>query len=197
MIRDLPVGLMLVAAASADTGIMRPEPGARLELPVVEVVERHPPYGDFCRRYPQQCDLSGPTVLVHSPELMQRLAAVNSAVNREIRFVLDAAQYNAEEYWALPTAGRGDCEDKALEKRRRLAAQGLARGAMRMALVFHRTQLTAHGVLTVETTAGTFVLDSSLDEVQRWDQVPYNFEARERPDGQWERFDQSYWTYKR
>jgi predicted transglutaminase-like cysteine proteinase len=122
---------------------------------------------------------------------------VNAAVNREIRLVLDVMQYDREEYWTLPENGRGDCEDKALEKRRRLAEMGLPRGAMRMALVFHRRLLTSHGVLTVETTAGTYVLDSATDEVQRWDQTPYNFEARERPDGRWTRFDQAQWTYQR
>jgi len=190
------LGLALLPCARADQTPDPPTGGGRLDLPVAGIVDRYPPYRDFCRRHPPQCDLSGPTVVAHSRELMQRLAAVNATVNREIRFATDMAQYNAEEYWALPTGGRGDCEDKALEKRRRLAAQGLARGAMRMALVFHRRLLTSHGILTVETSDGTFILDSSGDEVRRWDRVPYNFEARERPDGRWERFDQAHWTYQ-
>jgi len=193
----LGVGLaQLLPVVHADQAPGLPAGSGRLDLPVAGVVDKYAPYGDFCRRHPGQCDLSGATVLVYSPALMEQLAAVNAAVNREIRFVTDIAQYNAEEYWALPAAGRGDCEDKALEKRRRLVAQGLAPGAMRMALVFHRSLLTSHGILTVETSAGTFVLDSSDDEVRRWDRVPYNFESRERPDGQWERFDQSHWTYQ-
>lgn len=193
----LGVGLaQLLPVVRADQTPGLPAGSGRLDLPVAEVVDKYPPYEDFCRRHPRQCDLGGAMVLVHSPALMQQLAVVNAAVNREIRFVTDIAQYNAEEYWALPMAGRGDCEDKALEKRRRLVAQGLAPGAMRMALVFHRSLLTSHGILTVETSAGTFVLDSSDDEVRRWDRLPYNFEARERPDGRWERFDQSHWTYQ-
>ena len=193
----LGVGLAQLSCGARAYQTPGPPTGSgRLDLAVAEVVDRYPPYADFCRRHPRQCDLSGAAVLAYSPALMQQLALINAAVNREIRFVMDIAQYNAEEYWALPTAGRGDCEDKALEKRRRLVAQGLAPGAMRMALVFHRRLMSSHGVLTVETSAGTFVLDSSGDEVRRWDRIPYNFEARERPDGRWERFDQSQWTYE-
>ncbi len=196
-------GIVLLLAcppgvAGDPDGAAGPHGGAgRLDVAVVEVVERYPPYADFCGRHPAECDLGGPVVVASSPALMQTLGAVSAAVNREITFALDASQYDAEEYWALPTSGYGDCEDRALEKRRRLARLGLPRGAMRIALVFHRDLLTAHGVLTVETTAGTYILDSATDAVLRWDQAPYNFEARERLDGRWERFDQSQWTHHR
>lgn len=166
-----------------------------LGLPVVQIVPHYRPYDDFCRRHPAQCDLSGAGVVPYGSALVETLNSVNAAVNREVRFVLDKTEYDREEYWTLPDNGRGDCEDKALEKRRRLAERGLPLGAMRMALVFHRDWLSSHGVLTIETSKGTYVLDSRTDEVQRWDQVPYNFEARERPDGGWERFDQSRWRY--
>ena len=66
---------------------------------------------------------------------------------------------------------------------------------MRLALVMHRKRLNAHAVLTVETSRGTYILDSLTDEVLRWNRTPYNFEARERPDGRWERFDQTEWTW--
>lgn len=183
----------LIANAGADSTDQAGT--ARLDLPVSEIVAPYAPYSDFCRRHPVQCDLTGANVVAHGPALREMLNLVNAAVNREIRFVLDRTEYDREEYWALPENGRGDCEDKALEKRRRLAERGLPRGAMRMALVFHRDWLSSHGVLTIETSRGTYVLDSRTDDVRRWDQVPYNFEARERPDGSWERFDQSHWRY--
>jgi predicted transglutaminase-like cysteine proteinase len=170
---------------------------ARLDLPVVEVVGRYPPYQDFCERHPRHCDLHGAEVVVHSAALMQSLSQINVAVNDEISFVLDIHQYGTEDHWALPSSGRGDCEDVALEKRSRLVASGLAPGALRLAFVYHRGLMTAHSVLTVETTNGTFVLDSYTDEVSRWDRIPYNFEARERADGLWDRFDQTDWTYER
>jgi predicted transglutaminase-like cysteine proteinase len=179
---------------SADSGGLE-VPAGRLSLPVAEVVERHPPYADFCRRMPSECDLRGATVLSYSPVLLHSLRKVNTAVNEQIAFALDIEQYNVEEHWALPASGRGDCEDMALEKRSRLVRSGYAPGALRLALVFHRRLLNSHCVLTVETTAGTYLLDSFTSEVLRWDQTPYNFEARERPDGNWDRFDQTQWRY--
>lgn len=187
------VALFTGAGAVADTALA----GSRLSLPVVRVVERYPPYADFCRRHPSECDLSGSPVLLHGTDLMDTIRVTNVTVNLEIKFMLDISQYNAEEYWALPTSGYGDCEDLALEKRSRLVKAGAAPSALRLAFVFHRRYLNSHCVLTVETSEGTYILDSYTDDVSLWDQVPYNFEARERTDGLWDRFDQIYWNYPR
>lgn len=172
-----------------------PTSNAQLSLPVSGMVKRYPPYDDFCRRHPEECDLSGAGVVVFSDDLMHELRKVNLAVNMEIRFAFDANQYGAEEYWALPSSGYGDCEDLALEKRSRLAASGLPRGALRLAIVFHKRHLNSHCVLTVETSRGTYILDSYTNSVCRWDKTPYNYEVRERADGQWDRFDQTDWRY--
>ncbi len=184
-------------------GFVRVDAGAgaapeksRLSLPVVEIVERYPPYADFCQRQPDECDLSGEALLIYSPGLIQKLREINFSVNSEIRFSLDTNQYGVEDHWALPTDGFGDCEDFALEKRARLARSGVARGALRLAFVLHKRYLSSHCVLTVETTQGTYILDSYFDEVLRWDHGIYNFEARERTDGRWDRFDQMEWTYE-
>ena len=170
-------------------------PNAQLSLPVVGVAESYPSYADFCRRHPQECDLSGASVVAFSDDLMHQLSQVNLAVNMEIRFAFDADQYGAEEYWALPSSGYGDCEDLALEKRSRLAASGVPRGALRLAIVFHKRHLNSHCILTVETSQGTYILDSYTNRICRWDKTPYNFEVRERADGQWDRFDQTDWRY--
>jgi predicted transglutaminase-like cysteine proteinase len=191
-------GLLAAVLAGCLLGgylVARAQAGEALDLPVAEVVERYAPYRDFCRRRPAQCELRGRRKVELTPALRDRLQAVNSAVNSEIRFTLDGEQYDREEYWALPTTGRGDCEDMALEKRARLAASGIASAALRLAFVQHRRFLSSHCVLTVETSAGTYVLDSFSDAVMRWDRVPYNFESRERVDGDWERFDQGQWRY--
>ena len=179
------------AAAAADAATSQ----VQLSLPVVAVVDRYPPYADFCRRHPSECDLSGVSVVPHSTDLMDGIRAINSTVNLEIQFALDISQYGAEEYWALPASGYGDCEDLALEKRSRLVASGVAPGALRLAFVFHRRLLNSHCVLTVETSEGTYILDSRTDGVTRWDRAPYNFETRERTDGLWDRFDQTNWRY--
>ena len=168
----------------------------QLSLPVVGVEDRYPPYADFCRRHPEECVLSGAGAVAFSDDLMRKLSEVNLAVNTEIRFAFDANQYGVEEYWALPSSGYGDCEDLALEKRSRLATSGVPRGALRLAIVFHKRYLNSHCVLTVETSKGTYILDSFTNRVCRWDKTPYNFEVRERTDGLWDRFDQTGWRFE-
>lgn len=174
-----------------------PIAAGHLQLRVVETVPRYPPYEAFCRRQPAACDLTGPGVTSHSPALVELLRTTNADVNAAIRFSLDRDQYGVEDYWTLPESGMGDCEDMALEKRARLVAAGVPRATLRLAFVYHRGYMTPHSVLTVETSDGTYVLDSYSDEVMRWDLTAYNFEARERSDGLWDRYDQSQWTYDR
>lgn len=166
-----------------------------IDLRVARVVEPYPPYADFCRRQPKECQLSGAGSLSYSDELINRLEAVTAEVNGEVKFALDSEIHAVEDFWTLPTSGYGDCEDSALAKRSRLVKFGYSAGALRLAFVFHKEDMTAHCVLTVETTRGTFLLDSQTDEVKRWSEVPYNFEARERRDGRWDRYDQSQWQY--
>ena len=108
----------------------------------------------------------------------------------------DQDLFGQEEYWTYPTDGLGDCEDIAIFKREELVKRGIPRGAMTIAIAHHRAEMYAHAVLLVETTEGTFLLNSIVDDVCLWNEAPYNFEARERPDGRWERFDQSIWKYE-
>jgi predicted transglutaminase-like cysteine proteinase len=114
-------------------------------------------------------------------------------VNAEIRLVPDQQWQGREDYWSFPLRGAGDCEDLALEKRRRLVELGLPRGAMTLAIVYHQNGWGPHVILLIETSAGTFALDNRRADVPCWNEVPYNYETRERPDGRWARFDQAYW----
>jgi predicted transglutaminase-like cysteine proteinase len=124
-----------------------------------------------------------------------QLQRVNQDVNAQVRFMFDSDSSGEEEVWSYPIDDRGDCEDSALEKRRRLVAMGWSRAAPTMAIVHHRSRYCSHAVLLAETTAGTLMLDSLSDRLLCWSEAPYNFEARERPDGQWDRFDQRDWVY--
>lgn len=139
-----------------------------------------------------ECDRSGEQVLKLTPELLKTIQSVNLEVNQSISFVLDPDQYDQEEFWNIPSSGMGDCEDNALEKRRRLALLGLSRGSMSMATAFHKTQLYAHGLLIIETDKGSLVLDQDNDEVLLWHETVYGFESRERVDGSWEYFVQDW-----
>jgi predicted transglutaminase-like cysteine proteinase len=165
---------------------------SRLNLEIREVRQGHPSYDVFCQNWSGECSLTGPQVIEYTNEAFLQLVQVSREVNSDIEFALDPAQYNSEEYWNYPESGRGDCEDNALEKRRRLVKQGFPRAALRMTTAFHRDQYYAHALLLVETTAGTFVLDQDSEDVLLWDQAPYIYEARERVDGKWERFFQDW-----
>jgi predicted transglutaminase-like cysteine proteinase len=167
---------------------------ASIDLPVISIVERYPPYALFCRRQPAACQLDGASVIPHSATLMQELQRVSADVNREVVFALDQDIYSIEDYWALPHSGYGDCEDIALAKRARLIALDYPSAALRLAFVYIRG-LSGHCILTVETTEGTFLLDSRRDAVVHWAETGYAFEARERPDGRWDRYDQSLWRF--
>lgn len=188
-------GALLAAAALAEKLDQSKVCNTVLNLAVVDVVPGYAPYQDFCRRNPPSCDLSGPAVARFNQAVERRMQLVNKAVNREIEFTLDRDQYGLEEYWNYPRSGRGDCEDVALEKRARLVRRGIPRGALRLAIVYHRQLLSAHCVLTLETDAGTYVLDSFSDRAALWCESCYNFEARERADGRWERYDQGAWVF--
>jgi len=167
-----------------------------MNLDVVLVKSRSAPYADFCRHYPVQCEMKGAHSIELTPSVWALMNRVNQAVNQEIIFEMDNIQYQQEEYWTLPESGRGDCEDNALEKRNRLVTQGLPAAALRLAIVFHQKSLFSHALLTAETNLGTYILDSYSKLIHPWSLIPYNFESREMANGQWERYDQSAWTYK-
>jgi predicted transglutaminase-like cysteine proteinase len=155
-----------------------------MSLPVERLTAPPSPYAAFCARNPESCALEGEPVLEWSRALHDQLAAVNA----EIRFTPDIGNSGREERWDLPTSGFGDCEDFALEKRRRLVLEGLPSAAMTCAVVTHRTRFYLHAVLLLETVAGTWVLDEGVDEVLCWDEAPYVYRLRERPGGAWTRF---------
>jgi predicted transglutaminase-like cysteine proteinase len=140
--------------------------------------------------------MSGVSVIDFTPKVLRLLSRVSFQVNHEIKCMSDKEQYSREEFWEYPHSGFGDCEDIALEKRARLVALGFPRGALRLAIGHHKKLLVAHALLLVETSRGTYVLDHPSNDVALWYLTPYNFETRERNDGQWERFDQGLWTYE-
>jgi predicted transglutaminase-like cysteine proteinase len=169
-------------------------PSTFLDLEVRKVVDQRESYTDFCHRFPKECEFKNIEVFKNSnyQEVMDLLNQINLEVNDEISFTLDTQQYDREEYWTLPLEGFGDCEDNALEKRRRLVQKGIPRGALSMTTAFHRGQYYAHALLLVETVFGTYVLDQDADQVVHWSEAPYIYEARELPLGKWEYYYQDW-----
>lgn len=161
-----------------------------LTVPVAFVEAAPAPYLEFCEKNDAACVLTGATIIEWSADLHMLLRETNERVNGSIKFVPDMENSGLEEVWDFPRHGKGDCEDFALEKRRQLVGAGLPSASMTCAIAFHQVQLFPHAVLLVETTAGTFVLDNLHDGVLCWDALPYFYTRRERPDGQWTRFQQ-------
>jgi predicted transglutaminase-like cysteine proteinase len=167
-----------------------------LHLSVMRISEPPTQYVEFCKANPGHCNMTGDSVLVYSERLMNLMGEINRRVNSEYRFVEDWEAHGVEELWSYPSGGVADCEDYALEKRKRLVDRRLPRAALTMAIVSHKKFLSSHAVLLIETTEGTYVLDNLTNDVLLWNVAPYNYESRERPDGKWDRYDQSYWTYQ-
>ena len=140
-----------------------------------------PPYGfvHFCSRVPQECK-QGPLEeqrFSATPARLSELDAINRAVNREIEPATDMEIYGVAEYWTIPTT-RGDCEDYALLKRKRLLARGWPASALLLTVV-RDEKGEGHAVLTARTVQGDFILDNKVDEVKVWHRTRYDYVMRQ------------------
>jgi predicted transglutaminase-like cysteine proteinase len=140
-----------------------------------------PPYGfvKFCERELEECRQGAPEEQRFSagPDRLSELDAVNRAVNHEIEPATDLEVYGQTEYWAIPTT-RGDCEDYALLKRKRLIARGWPISSLLMTVV-RDERGEGHAVLTARTVQGDFILDNKVDEVKVWYRTPYEYVMRQ------------------
>jgi predicted transglutaminase-like cysteine proteinase len=118
----------------------------------------------FCFRYPTECETTAgsfaifsATPIVLTQERHAQLAAVNSAVNRDIA-PRAASTSPAHENWLIkPNAG--DCNDYAVTKRHELLAKGWPSRALLLTEVALPTG-EHHLVLVVRTNEGDLVLDN-------------------------------------
>ena len=148
---------------------------------------------EFCQREPGECRQKTPR---RQPvELTRKLWAamidINNAVNASVTPRTDMEIWGKEEVWSYPT-NIGDCEDYALEKRRRLMAVGVPAGDLLMTVARQRNG-DGHAVLTVRTSRGDFVLDNLEPRVLAWSQTEYTYLKRqsERSSGAWVAVDDS------
>lgn len=140
-----------------------------------------PPYGfvQFCERMPSECKAGviQEQRFEASGERMTELDKINRQVNREIAPATDMEIYGQTEYWTIPTK-RGDCEDYALLKRKRLIARGWPASALLMTVV-RDEKGEGHAVLTARTTQGDFVLDNKVNEIKIWHRTGYKYVMRQ------------------
>lgn len=145
-------------------------------------------FAGFCNMHPAECTIrsgSLPTVptprgrgVKMSPALWEQVRSINLAVNQSVREVADQTIHGQPDVWSFPVNGRGDCEDFALLKRKKLIEAGWPSSALLITAV--RTWLgEGHAVLTVVTSDGDFILDNRTNTLKRWNATFYRFFARQ------------------
>ncbi|MCX7303304.1 MAG: transglutaminase-like cysteine peptidase [Hyphomicrobiales bacterium] len=148
---------------------------------------------EFCQRETEECRQKTPkqAPVELTRTLWTTLISVNNAVNGAVTPRTDMEIWGKEEVWSYPTSV-GDCEDYALEKRRRLMAMGVPAGDLLMT-VARQPNGDGHAVLTVHTSRGDFVLDNLETRVMAWSETPYTYLKRQsdRNSGAWVSIDDS------
>lgn len=98
-----------------------------------------------------------------------KLEAVNSYVNRRVRFIDDRVQFGTADKWQAAsetfTRGRGDCEDYAIAKRAMLRAAGVADRDLYLVVLKDLTRRADHAVLVVRAQGRFLVLDNGTDRI--------------------------------
>jgi len=142
---------------------------------------------EFCQREPVECSQKtanrAPVELTR--KLWAAIVSINNSVNMAVSPRTDMELWGKEEVWSYPT-NVGDCEDYALEKRRRLMALGVPAGDLLMTVARQRNG-AGHAVLTVRTSRGEFILDNLEPRVLAWADTEYSYLKRqsERNSGTW------------
>ena len=151
-------------------------------LPISASGEARAPYAwsDFCKRMPSECrvNTSESERVEMTAKLWKTVVAVNGKINREIEPVTDQEHWGVVDHWDLPDDGKGDCEDYALLKRKRLAEAGIPRRAMLMTVVIDEEN-AGHAVLMIRTDRGDFILDNKRNAILPWNQTGYVYVKRE------------------
>jgi predicted transglutaminase-like cysteine proteinase len=115
---------------------------------------------------------------------LKLLNQVNQSVNREVKKASDLDLYGMPEYWSLPRVidGKmyGDCEDYALEKRRRLVAAGVPESALSLAVAV-TARGESHAVLMISLKSGDMVLDNLTPWATPWEDLNYRWVQRQVP----------------
>lgn len=141
------------------------------------------PFGwtDFCSRQPQECaqPALAPEDFPLTAKTWKLLRKTNAEVNASIEPVSNFEHWGTmADHWNYPTDGKGDCKIYALEKRRRLIAQGVPRQALLMTIVRDH-EGAGHTILTVRTDKGDVILDNLTNDILSWDATGYRFVKRQ------------------
>jgi len=141
-----------------------------------------PPYAfwRYCDEFPSECEKRRSVDARVQTTLDQyaTLTEINYSVNHSIQPITDLQLYNLSDYWTLPKANKGDCEDYVLLKRNQLIQAGWPPSALLITVV-RDEKLEGHAVLTARTGKGDFILDNKTDEIRLWSRTPYQYVMRQ------------------
>ena len=133
----------------------------------------------LCQKYSWACSQTGRSGQLTKGDL-KKVSLINKQVNRSTRAVDDKIQYRKTEYWTLPSARGGDCEDFVLLKKRELIQAGIAPNRLLIATVLDRGR-GGHAVLVVRTDTGDVVLDNLTNRILPWTKTRYTFLRMQDP----------------
>lgn len=168
----------LLALTSLAEAAQPPQKGESGAVVVVQVSKQVLPplaYARFCLAYPDQCtrrrgESPGKR---SSREQLDELVNINLAVNKAILPQEDGLTGGRGDEWTVDVT-RGDCEDYALSKRKRLLAMGWSSSKLRIATALTRDG-TGHAVLIARLDNQDVVLDNLTGSIRPWYETEYRF----------------------
>ncbi|WP_425997092.1 transglutaminase-like cysteine peptidase [Caulobacter sp. DWR1-3-2b1] len=179
---------MVIAAAGRQASDAAAE-ATEMGLIVVESLQAYRPEAveDFLPAGVVRQSVPAPILMAAGPAQLDKgqlklITNINRDVNRDVRKSSDFDLYGMPEFWSLPRVidGQmyGDCEDYALEKRRRLIEAGVPAEALSMAVAVTRRG-ERHAVLVVAFESGDVVLDNLTPWPTPWADLGYTWIQRQ------------------
>lgn len=167
---------MLFAVAPSAEAAQPPKTGRGAS--VVQVSKQVLPplaYARFCLAYPDQCTYRRGVNLknLSSGEQLAELVRINLTVNKEIAPQEDGLTGGRGDEWTVDST-RGDCEDYAILKRKRLLAMGWSSSRLRIATALTQDG-TGHAVLIARLNNQDVVLDNLTGTIRPWHETGYRF----------------------
>lgn len=176
---DRPCRIILFSLAIVLSGTPLTAVEPKLFLTVSRASEAPKAATGLCAKYAWACaskEFSVDTSAVGT----SRVYEVNAHINSKVRILNDQSQYGREDYWTLPSARGGDCEDIALLKKKKLIEMGLPPLSLLLATVLNQNR-EAHAVLVLRTKSGDFVLDNLRNKILPWHKTGYLFMRMQHP----------------
>ncbi|MBX4928925.1 transglutaminase-like cysteine peptidase [Rhizobium binae] len=143
-------------------------------LPVTRSIGAPVGFAAACSKYKWLCGRVAAQQL-HDAAGIALLQKVNRAVNGRIIPAEDRPSPLGD-VWTLPVAGRGDCEDYALQKMKDLIDAGFPSNRLALSVVIGPHDQN-HIVLIARTDGGDYVLDNLSSAVRLWRTTGYTFLA--------------------